>query len=79
MINDKDIPNLHLHNIHRMILVNQMSKVPNVKVVVHDEIVNAPERVPWVSQVSSLLFCFQADQYQLISVLYLFINFLILF
>jgi len=24
--------------------------------VVHDEIVNAPERVPWVSQVSSLFF-----------------------
>jgi len=32
-----------------------MSKVLNVKVVVHDEIVNVLERVLWVSLVSSLL------------------------
>ena len=39
-------------DIHRMILVKQMFKAPNVKAVVLDEIVNAPERVPWVSRVS---------------------------
>ncbi len=56
MIHDNDILNLHQDNLHRMILVKHMSKVLNVKVVVHDEIVNVLERVLWVSLVSSLLF-----------------------
>ncbi len=55
MIHDNDILNLQQDNLHRMILVKHMSKVLNVKVVVHDEIVNVLERVLWVSLVSSLL------------------------
>lgn len=49
MINDNVILNhLLLHNIHQMLLVKQMFRVPNVKVAVLDEIVNALERVLWV-------------------------------
>jgi hypothetical protein len=47
MINDSDILSLHLHRdrIHQTNLVTHMSKVLNVKAVVLDAIVNAPERV----------------------------------
>lgn len=55
MINDNVILNHLLHDIHQMILVRQMFKAPNVKVAVLDEIVNALERVLWVSRVSITL------------------------
>ncbi len=80
MINNNDILNLHNHHLHRMMLVKHMSKVLNVKVVVHDEIVNALERVLWVSPVSSLLFFFSKQmKYQTIFEQYFFIYYILFF
>jgi hypothetical protein len=80
MINDNDILNLHRDHRHRMILVEHMSKVLNVKVVVHDEIVNVLERVPWVSLVSFALVVFSKQmKYQLLFLWHLFIYLIILF